>query len=126
MTAAHTATPWKAKFNAEPGLSEVAAAWWQLLDGLHAQTPIMTTRPLVRDEKVAIFSDNRWPLTLALHQAHAGAVPEALVVQYRLEGRPLPGRATETGVELDFVHLGRLLDARPWGIRRRRRSAGPW
>jgi hypothetical protein len=72
MTAAHTTIQRKAKMSPEPGVGPVA--WWKLLDSLHAATPIMLTRPLIKDENVARFSDNRWPLTLALHEAHAQAL----------------------------------------------------
>ncbi|MGK5171823.1 hypothetical protein [Geodermatophilus sp. CPCC 205761] len=40
-----------------------------------------------------------------------------LVREYRRTGRPLPGRMTDTGIELDYYHLARLLDATAWGIR---------
>jgi integrase len=41
---------------------------------------------------------------------------EALAEKYRREKLPLPGRATENGVELDISHIARLLDTRPAGI----------
>lgn len=72
MTTAYTSRQHKARMSPEPVADQ--AAWWELLDGLHADTPIMLSRPLVREESVARFGDNRWPLTPAIHQAHTQAL----------------------------------------------------